>query len=341
MLLPAAVGLGRQAAAAEARACFGPPHGRVGSPWCKNVRMATCLVALGSNLGDRAATLLAAVDQLRQVPSLDIEAVSRWHETPSIGGPSEQADYLNGVVRLRTTLDPVSLWNRLQQIEFQAGRQRSTRWGPRTLDLDLLLFGDQQFRTPQLILPHPRMSFRSFVLAPAVEIAADLCYPPNGKTLAQLWERLQAPLRYVAITGLPQSGQPELASLLCQQTGGHLLQLAPQRNHQAWQSAKEQLSESQLPDRVLRGEQVLISDYWLGEVTSEPNAAEIHPKLLISLNMQLQNRSFTRSVEKQASVQSALQWAIQHHGPGPLLELDSASADDWLDEAVAAVHAAG
>lgn len=142
-------------------------------------------VALGSNLGDRRAHIERALDALRADPDVELVAVSRLIETEPVGGPAGQGPFLNGVVELRTTLDPELLLRRLQRLEGLAGRERTVRDGPRTLDLDLLLHGERRAQGPDLVLPHPRMHLRLFVLEPLAELAPDLVLPATGRSVAE------------------------------------------------------------------------------------------------------------------------------------------------------------
>jgi 2-amino-4-hydroxy-6-hydroxymethyldihydropteridine diphosphokinase len=130
-------------------------------------------LALGSNLGDRLAHLQLAVDALAQVPGVAILAISRVYETAPVGGPP-QDPYLNAVVAIETNLDPYELLHRGQEIEARAERERAERWGPRTLDVDVLLVGDARVDNDDLTVPHPRMWERGFVLAPLRDVAPDL-----------------------------------------------------------------------------------------------------------------------------------------------------------------------
>ena len=126
-------------------------------------------VALGSNLGDRRAHLRAAVTGLPGVV-----AVSPVYETDPVGGPGGQPPYLNAVVELDTDLGPRALLEMGQTLEAAAGRVRAERWGARTLDVDVLLVGDLAVDEPDLVIPHPRMRARAFVLIPLHDLAPDL-----------------------------------------------------------------------------------------------------------------------------------------------------------------------
>lgn len=131
------------------------------------------IVALGSNLGDRVHHLRFAVDRLG-----DVVAQSQVFETAPIGGPGGQGAFLNMVVAVRTWLDPYGFIRRCQLIEAEALRQRVVRWGPRTLDVDLLFYDDVRIDDPDLTVPHPRFAERRFVLAPLQEVAPERC--PDG-----------------------------------------------------------------------------------------------------------------------------------------------------------------
>jgi pantoate--beta-alanine ligase len=154
--------------------------------------MTVALVALGSNLGDRQENLRRAVEQLAATSGIRVLAESRLLVTRPVGGPAGQGDFLNGAVLLESSLAPLDLLTALQNIETTLRRERREHWGPRTLDLDLLLYGEQVIDTPQLTVPHPRMAERRFVLEPAAEIAPQLLHPTSGQTVGQLFEQLLA-----------------------------------------------------------------------------------------------------------------------------------------------------
>jgi 2-amino-4-hydroxy-6-hydroxymethyldihydropteridine diphosphokinase len=141
-------------------------------------------IALGSNLGDSHATLTAALQQLAETPGIKVKARSSWYQTAAVGPP--QPDYLNGCAVLAVKHEPLALLEILLRVENQFGRVRRERWGPRTLDLDLLLYDDLILTTPTLELPHPRMGERAFVLVPLAEIAPDWIEPVSGDAIADL-----------------------------------------------------------------------------------------------------------------------------------------------------------
>ncbi|TVQ52247.1 MAG: 2-amino-4-hydroxy-6-hydroxymethyldihydropteridine diphosphokinase [Spirulina sp. DLM2.Bin59] len=143
----------------------------------------TAAIALGSNLGDSAQILRGALLALDRVEGLKVVASSPWYRTAPVGPP--QPDYLNGCALLKTTLDPEDLLNHLLGIEQQFGRVRRERWGPRSLDLDLLFYGDRTLDLPHLTLPHPRMGDRPFVLVPLADIAPHWQHPHQGETVIQ------------------------------------------------------------------------------------------------------------------------------------------------------------
>ena len=139
-----------------------------------------CFIALGANLGNPVATVRAAILALRQLPKTGFIAASSLYRTAPVG-LKHQPDFINAVVELIAVVPAPTFLESLFAIEARFGRQRSVRNAPRTLDLDLLLYGDEISDDPQLTLPHPRLHERAFVLAPLVEIAPQLLIPGRGR----------------------------------------------------------------------------------------------------------------------------------------------------------------
>jgi len=148
--------------------------------------MTTAYIGLGANLGEREATLRAAVARLRSHPHIQVTAESALVETEPVGGPPGQPPFLNGAAEVETDLTPHALLEVLKDIERALGRRPRERWGPREVDLDLLLFGDRVVKTERLTVPHPRLSERRFVLGPLAEIAPDARDPVTGRTASEM-----------------------------------------------------------------------------------------------------------------------------------------------------------
>ena len=143
----------------------------------------TAFVGIGSNLGDREENLRRAVELLAAEEGIDVGAVSEIRETEPVG-PVEQGPFLNGAVQIETELGPRELLDRLLEVEQRLGRVRDERWGPRTIDLDLLLYGDLYVDQPGLTVPHPRLAERLFVLEPLFALDAGLSVPGRGPVAA-------------------------------------------------------------------------------------------------------------------------------------------------------------
>ncbi|EGK6346328.1 2-amino-4-hydroxy-6-hydroxymethyldihydropteridine diphosphokinase [Salmonella enterica] len=156
--------------------------------------MTVVYIAIGSNLASPLEQVNAAVKAIGEIPDSRIVAVSSFYRTPPLG-PQDQPDYLNTAVALDTTLAPEELLNHTQRIELQQGRVRKAeRWGPRTLDLDIMLFGDEVINTERLTVPHYDMKNRGFMLWPLFEIAPELTFPDDGVALTQLvYQHVPAP----------------------------------------------------------------------------------------------------------------------------------------------------
>lgn len=176
--------------------------------------MAPCLLGLGSNLGDSPRLLGEAVAWLGSDTRISVKAVSQFARTTPVGGPAGQDPYANGAAVIETAIFPTELLSTLQECERRFGRRRRTRWAARTLDIDLLLYGDQAWDLPGLQIPHPRMTFRPFVLKPAVDIAGEMVYPLVGRTLSSLWEQLQHGQDQIALHDAGEQDRNEVLAVV-------------------------------------------------------------------------------------------------------------------------------
>ena len=223
--------------------------------------MPECLIGLGSNLGSRQEILTAAVRKLES--RLDVAAVSDWFSYPAIGGPEGQGDFLNGVVRARTAMRPQQVATLLHAIEKEAGRERVVRWSARTLDCDLLLYGEEIVETASLIVPHPRMITRRFVLEPACQIAADMVHPVSGWKLEKLYEHLESARTSIAVVGPDHDFVSQLAREISHVCGIRLLEHAPLSRG----DRSKVLEWAEAADVLIRetGGAAFVSNFWLGE----------------------------------------------------------------------------
>jgi 2-amino-4-hydroxy-6-hydroxymethyldihydropteridine diphosphokinase len=152
--------------------------------------MVIAYIALGANLGNRETQIRDAAKRLRQTPGMEDVRLSRLLEFRAVGGPADSPDFLNAAAEVRTTLSPRALLDRLLDIERQMGRTRDEKWGPRLIDLDLLLYGDEIISSPDLKVPHPLMHERRFVIEPLAELAPDARHPVLRATIGDLLKRL-------------------------------------------------------------------------------------------------------------------------------------------------------
>lgn len=179
--------------------------------------MPECLIGLGSNLGDRKAILDEAVERLGL--QLEIQRVSQWFTYAAVGGPGDQHDFLNGCLVASTDLTAHEVARILHDVELAMGRERVVRWSSRTLDADLLLFGEEIIETATLQVPHPRMITRRFVLEPACDIAPDAIHPWLGWSMQRLLEHLDhAP--WFCVRGADPAFVDELLNVIHQAVGG-------------------------------------------------------------------------------------------------------------------------
>lgn len=132
--------------------------------------MNICYIGIGSNLGDRQKNIKTAIKKIKELKDTRLIKVSTFSETKPVGGPPAQGNYLNGALKIKTLLSPKALLKNLKKIEQELGRTKTVRYGPRTIDLDILLYSDKIISTKELTIPHPRMFEREFVLKPLLEI---------------------------------------------------------------------------------------------------------------------------------------------------------------------------
>jgi len=322
--------------------------------------MATTLIALGANLGDRRGNLQTAVDLLDRAPSTRVVARSRWFSTAPIGGPAGQEAFVNAAIRVETALSPPQLLATLREVETSLGRQRRQRWAARSVDLDLLLFDDLVLKSAELELPHPRMAFRRFVLEPAADVAADMVHPVIGWTVGQLLSHLNSATNYIAVTGVPGMGKTHLAQEVAAQTASRFLAdpaAAPSpkvffdqpfaTEEWRWRQRAEMLSRQRWPAES----PAAISDFWLGQSLAYSNlwpddhrraefaavretvgAEAVQPKLLVLLDA-------PTVPDRWQVVRAELRRLVFQRGRGPLLELDASQPDWALVELRAALQA--
>ncbi len=150
----------------------------------------TAYIALGSNVGIREANLRRALAILVETPLIEVRRISSFYDNPAVGGPDAAPDFVNAVAEVQTTLSATSLMKKLLEIEQQMGRVRRERWEPRVIDLDLLLYGNNIISGHDLIVPHPLMHERKFVLRPLAEIAPTAVHPTLQMTVSGLLDAL-------------------------------------------------------------------------------------------------------------------------------------------------------
>lgn len=189
--------------------------------------MARCLIGCGANAGEPRTQLDRAVELLGSMPGIHLLAVSRTRQTAPVGGPPGQPPFVNGACLVDTDLEPHDLLDVLAAVENTFQRDRAVRWGPRTIDLDLLLYDDcvidgmsgaAEGGRAALTVPHPRMATRRFVLEPCAEIAPDAVHPLSGCTVRELLDNISGPALHVAVVGVPGSGAREVATAIADAT---------------------------------------------------------------------------------------------------------------------------
>ena len=151
--------------------------------------MHVAYIGCGSNIGDRLSHIQKALHTLSETEGITLQKISSVYKTDPVGYEA-QAQFLNGVAAIQTSLSPLALLHTVKHIETAIGRKHRIRWGPREIDLDILIYGDLCIQTENLVIPHPEMHLRGFVLVPLAEIAPDLIHPVFQETIQTLRNRL-------------------------------------------------------------------------------------------------------------------------------------------------------
>jgi len=196
----------------------------------------TAYIGLGSNIGESAELIKAALNELDKCEGIDVSAVSETLKTKPLG-PVDQADYFNAVAEVQTTVSPEELLKSLQAIETLLGRDRKVKWGPRTIDLDLLLYGNRIINSPGLTVPHSQMHLRSFVLKGMCQIAGDLVHPVLKQTMRELNKRIggnffldESKPQLISIAGIIGVGKTTLGQGISKAIGCELIREAYDTN---------------------------------------------------------------------------------------------------------------
>jgi 2-amino-4-hydroxy-6-hydroxymethyldihydropteridine diphosphokinase len=286
--------------------------------------MATALLGLGSNLGDREATLRAAIAAIDALPDVRVSRTSEFYRSKPVGGPAGQGEFLNAAATIETKTPPLRLLAELQDIESRHGRTiRTVRWSARTLDIDLLLYEAEVIETPMLTLPHPRMTYRRFVLAPAAEVAARSLHPVIGWPIERLLLHLDAASDLVAIVSPSEKYRRHFSELIAKRFGGRPVEGPAFAN-------AEQLWPASLSSWLKLNAVSSASVRAAAKTPALPYAAAAFPKLTILLD----GDSTSTNVPK-------AQWSavVRRPGRGPTLRLQASEAATFQAEIEAAIEA--
>lgn len=294
-----------------------------------------CLIAFGANQGDREQMLARALGVLGGEGFANCRA-SRLYVTRPIGGPGVQDVYSNAVIRASTALSPPQIVSKLLSVEAACGRERGQRWAPRTIDLDLLLLGQQTFDGPLVQLPHPRMTCRRFVLEPACEIASEMRHPWSGATLGELSRAIAQASPRTAVWLWPDETTAEAAGLLAE------VQKQLCERGEAAHFLRTDSGEFQ-PDRLARWAGEAGSRDWHILLLADPlqlKRLSFRPGLVIGWNRPLGGGSLEGHSIAQAELalrDLALQKSKEHVGAVVLLAPELAEAARELAAALQAV----
>jgi 2-amino-4-hydroxy-6-hydroxymethyldihydropteridine diphosphokinase len=286
--------------------------------------MATALLGLGSNLGDREATLRAAIAAIDALPDVLVRRTSEFHRSRPVGGPEGQGEFLNAAATIETKTPPLRLLAELQDIESRHGRTvRMARWSARTLDIDLLLYDSEVIETPMLTLPHPRLTFRRFVLTPAAEVAARSLHPVIGWPIERLLLHLHAASDLVAIVSPSEKYRRHIGDFVAKRFGARPAEGPTFENaEQLWPAALT----SWLKMNAVSSESAPAA----AKTPALPYAAAAFPKLTILLDGDSTSVNLAKS-----------QWSavVRRPGRGPTLRLQASEAAAFEAEIEAAIEA--
>jgi len=283
--------------------------------------MTTCLLGFGSNLGDREATLRAVLTEITVLPDIIVTQHSEWFHSRPIGGPEGQDDYLNAAAVIETTIPPLRLLDELKKLESRHGRFAAERWSARSIDIDILLYDTEVAETEMLTLPHPRMSYRRFVLEPAAQVAAKMLHPIIGWPVERLLLHLNSASDKLAIVSPSDQARARLAGVI-QERGKATPVSAPefQTAEHHWPSAWTSWFALQPISALPTSEE---------DKPALPYAAAAFPKLTILLD-----GPFAKPADK-------LQWStlVRQPGRGPTLRLQTPNPAEIDAETLAAIAA--
>lgn len=285
--------------------------------------MPTAVLSLGSNLGEREQTLRTALDEIEALPDVRVRRASEFYRSIAIGGPAGQDEFLNAAAVIETKTPPLRLLDELQDIEQRHGRTRAERWAPRPLDIDLLLYDDEVQETPMLTLPHPRMSFRRFMLQPAAEIAPRALHPVIGWPIERLLLHLNSASDQVAIVSPSEKYRTFFSQYIASNFNAAVVE-APTfaTAEQFWPaSCTSWLRIESKPSTPASPST---------KTPSLPYAAAAFPKLTILLDAESTDPTVAKA-----------QWSavVRRPGRGPTLRLQETAAETFQDEIAAAIKA--
>jgi 2-amino-4-hydroxy-6-hydroxymethyldihydropteridine diphosphokinase len=286
--------------------------------------MATALLGLGSNLGDREITLRAGLAAIDALPDVRVRRSSDFRRSKPVGGPAGQGEFLNAAATIETKTSPLRLLAELQDIESRHGRTAtSKRWAARPLDIDLLLYDAEVIETPMLTLPHPRMTFRRFVLEPAAEIAPRTLHPVIGWPIERLLLHLTAASDLVAIVSPSEKYRRHFAELICKRCGARPVEGPTFATaEQFWPAPVSSWLKLNSPPAANASSAI--------KSTALPYAAAAFPKLSILLDADSTSPNVAKS-----------QWSavVRRPGRGPTLRLQETEAATFEAEITAAIEA--